>query len=90
MDNKKEGKVGLEFYCKLCNVNCRDSYNLKKHFDTKKHKRITMDNKKEGSEFICECGKYYKYNSGLSKHKKTVIITNQYVKKHKNLDFPRS
>tara|TARA_Y100000389_G_scaffold189908_1_gene214147 strand:+ start:6633 stop:7526 length:894 start_codon:yes stop_codon:yes gene_type:complete len=70
MDNKKEGKVGLEFYCKLCNVNCRDSYNLKKHFDTKKHKWITMDNKKEGSEFICECGKYYKYNSGLSKHKK--------------------
>ena len=61
MDNKKEGKVGIEFYCELCNVKCRDNYNFKKHLDTNKHKWITMDNKKEGSYFICECGKYYKF-----------------------------
>jgi|TARA_B110000858_G_scaffold198457_1_gene265261 hypothetical protein len=85
MDNKKEGKVGIEFYCELCNVKCRDNYNFKKHLDTNKHKWITMDNKKEGSYFICECGKYYKYNSGLSKHKKKCNhINNQIIQANKN------
>ena len=58
------------FYCKFCNYSTSKFYNYNKHLQTIKHQRITMDNKKEGSNFICECGKYYKYNSGLSKHKK--------------------
>ena len=74
MANKKEGKRGLEFYCYLCNVKCRDNYNLTKHNDTDKHKRLTMANKKEGFCFSCECGKNYKHSSSLSKHKKTCFI----------------
>jgi|TARA_B110000858_G_scaffold120765_1_gene137826 hypothetical protein len=74
MANKKEGKIGLEFYCIFCNVKCRDNYNLKKHIDTDKHKRLTMTNKKEGFIFYCECGKNYKHSSSLSKHKKTCSI----------------
>lgn len=46
-----------------------------------KHKRITMDNKKlpkscslqDENGFVCECGKVYKYCSGLSKHKQKCV-----------------
>ena len=74
MANKKEGKRGLEFYCYFCDVKCRDNYNLTKHNETEKHKRLTMANKKEGFCFACECGKNYKHSSSLSKHKKTCFI----------------
>ena len=74
MANKKEGKIGLEFYCFFCNVKCRDNYNLKKHIETDKHKRLTLTNKKEGFNFSCECGKNYKHSPSLSKHKKTCSI----------------
>ena len=74
MANKKEGKRGLEFYCFFCDVKCRDNYNLSKHCETDKHKRLTMANKKEGFNFLCECGKNYKHSSSLSKHKKTCSI----------------
>jgi len=74
MANKKEGKRGLEFYCFFCNVKCRDNYNLTKHNETDKHKRLTMANEKEGFYFCCECGKNYKHSSSLSKHKKKCAI----------------
>ena len=51
-----------KFICKLCNYSTKRKYDYKKHLKTKKHNNI---NKK----FKCECGKVYKYRSGLSKHK---------------------
>jgi hypothetical protein len=51
----------------------RKDYN--KHLSTLKHLRImngqTNDNEKSLPAFQCSCGKKYKYNSGLCKHKKT-------------------
>ncbi len=52
----------VKYVCKLCNYSTKRKYDYKKHLKTKKH--INMNKK-----FNCECGKVYKYRSGLSKHK---------------------
>ncbi len=82
MDNKKLGKLGMKFYCEKCDYSCRDNYNLQIHFNSMKHKRITMDNKNKGKQFNCECGKNYMFNSGLSKHKKSC----KFIKDEKDKD----
>ena len=51
-----------KYICKLCNYSTKRKHDYNKHLKTKKH---INSNK----IFICECGKVYKYNSGLSKHK---------------------
>tara|TARA_B100000700_G_scaffold212257_1_gene233383 strand:+ start:186 stop:1067 length:882 start_codon:yes stop_codon:yes gene_type:complete len=69
---KNSPKIPGFFKCELCNYKCSHKGDLKKHFNTQKHKMITLDNKNSPMDksFICECGKTYKYASGLSKHKK--------------------
>ena len=69
---KNSPKFPIIFKCELCNYKCSHKGDLKKHFNTQKHKMITLDNKKSPMDknFICECGKTYKYASGISKHKK--------------------
>jgi hypothetical protein len=32
---------------------------------------MSQQNKEQDKQFVCECGKVYKLNSGLYKHKKT-------------------
>lgn len=68
---KKSPKVPEKFKCHLCNYSCSHRGDLNKHLSRLKHKMITLDNKKSPIDkcFICECGKIYKYASGLSKHK---------------------
>ena len=51
-----------KYVCKLCNYSTKRKYDYKKHLKTKKH--INMN-----KTFNCQCGKVYKYRSGLSKHK---------------------
>lgn len=83
MDNKSCQKVAKmkihKYSCLKCNYNTSNLNNFTKHKMTLKHQRITMDNKSckkvamvpnDDNRFNCECGKSYKYNSGLSKHKK--------------------
>ena len=86
MANKKEGKIGMDFFCFFCDVKCRDNYNLKKHYETEKHKRLTMANEKEGLYYTCNCGKKYKHSSSLSKHKKICNINygNTIINKNNN------
>ena len=52
----------VKYICKLCNYSTKRKYDYKKHLKTKKH---INSNK----IFNCQCGKVYKYPSGLSKHK---------------------
>ena len=65
-----------KYECFLCNYSTKRKYDFKRHLKCKKH---INKNKK----YICECGKEYKYNSGLSKHKKKCILINK-LKKMKN------
>ena len=60
----------MRYFCKKCCYKTEIKCNFNKHLKTKKH--LNKNNK-----FICECGKKYKYNSGLSKHKKKCVLKNK-------------
>ena len=82
LDDQKVGKTRNLWVCKLCNYTTTRSDNYKNHLLTIKHKkqelskiRITLDDGKVGKEgeietkeFVCICGKSYKYRQGLFKH----------------------
>jgi len=61
-----------EFICEKCNFKCCKRGDYNRHKNTAKHKMIINDNKitsKNITAYSCECGKSYKYASGLSRHK---------------------
>ena len=60
----------MKFKCILCNYSTKRKYDFKRHLKSKKH--LNKNNK-----FICECGKEYKYNTGLSKHRKKCVLKNK-------------
>ena len=72
MDNKQNVKNENYFTCELCDFVCNKQSNMYKHEQTAKHvnnlKRKTNQNYCN-EIFNCECGKKYKFNSGLSRHK---------------------
>jgi hypothetical protein len=81
---KNAKKSAPIFKCETCDVICSRKSEYERHMLTRKHLRITEDNEKarksaesapENTEkcqstISCHCGKIYKYNSGLCKHKK--------------------
>ena len=85
---KKPQKNPKKFYCEKCDFSSNNKKDFNRHLSTTKHKMDNMDNtvdklKNPNRSFECICGKKYKYNSGLSKHKKkctpclkSEIITN--------------
>ncbi len=81
MDNKflieKELKISRKFVCELCNYKCSKKSDYLKHLQTLKHEMASLDKKtrrnspkEKWNEYVCECGKKYKYQSGLCKHKR--------------------
>ena len=67
------------FFCKLCNFKCCKQSNYYKHLLTAKHKRLTNTNieiKKNAAAYHCVCGKTYKHQSSLCKHKQKCIQNN--------------
>ena len=76
MINKKKSKNSENYNCELCNFTCCKLSNYKIHLQTNKHKNKENDkndNKKmlnNAENFKCECGKIYKFQSGLCRHKK--------------------
>ena len=72
-----------KFICELCDFKCCKRSNYDIHITTVKHlsnvekdKNDKKDNKKMPyhNNFICEiCNSYYKYQSGLSRHKKECV-----------------
>jgi len=75
---KKPQKTPKKFCCKKCGFTSRNKKDYTRHLLTAKHRMDNMDNiadnkKNPRREFECNCGKVYKYNSGLSKHKKRCL-----------------
>ena len=94
MDNTKKCRETIKnaglFHCEYCDFTSSKESNYKKHLSTRKHKRITMDNKKcqkmpknaENICYVCPCGKYYKYQSGLCKHKRVCTFITENMNIH--------
>jgi len=60
----------LKFNCTVCNFTCSNKQDYTRHLNTTKHKIMTTDDAKNSTEYMCSCGKKYKYRQGLSFHKK--------------------
>ena len=77
-DDKKTPKKPQNFCCQKCDFNTSNKKDYIRHISTPKHqnddKMMTKKPKKTPDEnsqnFICECGKQYKYRQGLSVHRK--------------------
>jgi hypothetical protein len=71
-----------KYICYLCDFNSNKNNDYERHLLTSKHKRLTYTNNSHANyaqtsiEFICECGKQYKHQSSLCKHKKKCSIEN--------------
>ena len=71
MDSKMDSENNVYIYiCEKCNFKTRNKYNYSKHNLSLKHKRQEMDSEKCEKMYYCNCGKKYKYDTGLYKHKK--------------------
>ncbi len=66
-------KNATDFICSLCHYNTSNSYDYKKHLQTKKHKinEKSMFSNTEKKYECKNCFKTYKDNSGLWRHKRT-------------------
>ncbi|NBO24763.1 MAG: hypothetical protein EBU93_05975 [Chlamydiae bacterium] len=82
----KNSKKLPEYNCDFCDFKCCKKIDWERHIVRPKHiknendnKMITNDNDltPKNSLFTCNCGNTYKYQSGLSRHKKNCDIKNQ-------------
>ena len=86
MDNKKNAQI---FRCIKCNYSSRNKYDYNKHLLTRKHKMDnksaicrqkiakpfeSVNVKKDDKSYDCICGKSYRYQSGLCKHRHKCIF----------------
>jgi hypothetical protein len=80
MISKKSQKIANVFLCDSCMYKCSNKYDYNKHLLTVKHKMVIDGNKKSQkivTAHICECGKKYKYVSGLSRHKNVCSLSGE-------------
>ena len=83
-------KIPLFFVCKTCDYLTYKSKDYKKHVETIKHKKRTNgsnDSEKippKKDNYVCNCGKFYKYDSGYYRHKKKCNIV---ISDKKNINY---
>jgi hypothetical protein len=94
----KNAKNAHKYHCEYCDFNCSKPSDWNRHIIRDKHlsnqknkKMIQNDNKDANKtpedDYICECGKTYKYSSGLWRHKKICTQTpTSYSKIDSNTD----
>jgi len=58
-----------EYKCERCNYSTKYAQNFKRHINSSKHKKKVCAPIDGIKKYVCECGKKYKFQSGLSKHK---------------------
>ena len=78
MVTKKNQKNKKKFHCIICDFKCNNKRDYERHEMTRKHKNQNNDNQKtpenptkfKEEKYKCiNCGKFYRYKSGLSRHK---------------------
>ena len=93
-DSKKMLKVAQNFCCNLCYYYTSKKSSFDKHLSTDKHKKcqngskmVENDSEKlpKVSQYKCECGKSYKYDSGYYRHKKKCNTQNSEITNDKEL-----
>ena len=86
LDNLTMDFQEKKYVCTPCGFKTKNKSDFFRHKKTKKHaKKTHQHNGKENiKSFLCLCGKRYKYNSGLSKHKKNCEVVNQNKNSLKN------
>ena len=67
---KKSSKSRQIFICECCDYETSKASDYNKHILTRKHKKMTNDDKKVAILFECECGKQLSSRQSLSRHKK--------------------
>lgn len=88
MIKKNAGKNAEDFYCQKCDFKCfkMSDWNRhiirRKHIDGKNDKKFGENDKEKTpnnliAKYVCECGRVYKHQSGLSRHKKTLDCQNK-------------
>lgn len=84
MPNEKSQKRANNYLCEICNFVCSKKSNLMRHLSTDKHK-ILIDPKnpnekvpESATPYMCLCGKKYKHQSTLCKHKKECSVVANY------------
>jgi hypothetical protein len=76
---KKTPKNPKKYLCKDCDFVSSNKKDYCRHLLTAKHKMIVNDSKKNPlpfMQFVCECGKAYKYDSGYYRHRKKCYFAN--------------
>lgn len=69
------------YSCLLCNFSSTNRKDYKKHLETVKHQKAENPSDSYTDRKIsCICGKLYKTNSGLYKHKKICVYEPNYNK----------
>ena len=75
---KNPKKNPKKYYCEKRDFSSNNKKDFYRHLSTTKHKMDNMDNMLDNIKnptpfFVCECGKKYKFRSGLSKHRKKCL-----------------
>lgn len=84
-DNKNEQINKDKYYCKYCDKHLDRKFNFDRHVLTAKHLKFKNDYKViinesgkkvfvKNENFECKCGKIYKHQTNLIRHKKTNCI----------------
>ena len=82
ISNENYPKIPMAFSCYICDFNTSNKKDYTRHLQTKKHNTnncqlLSIENTQKYPIAIyeCKCGKIYKDNSGLWRHKKKCTIT---------------
>lgn len=79
--NTKKPKNPQTFACKICNLITYNKKDYNRHLNTQKHlsntdiNNVPKNKKVIQKQYFCHCGKKYKDNSGLWRHKKICNIS---------------
>jgi len=82
-NSKKLKKNSINYTCEKCDFNTCNKNDFTRHNNTKKHlinvsQCLSIDNTQKNS-YECNCGKIYKDNSGLWRHKKKCEIKTENI-----------